>query len=194
MRESASACTAHLMRGALRRFVSSMPLLTDLCIKFASPGAGFKTLGPCTRLRDVVGTFHWLRLDFAAFTNVSTSDIELQGFCKTHAENLTRLDLADIDLTEGTWPEVFQQLRRNIRLKKAIICGQLGSYDTEDTYQVTPDKRLPASSKDRDKGFRFQVAIEAYLTEGGDAEPIDLKKWVWEAEDDEEEESDEDSD
>lgn len=158
---NSSACTECLQHGALLDFIAAAPHLKDLNIGL-NPVYGHL---PPISLTHTVGTRRWLYLERVTFANLSTREEDLLDFCDRHATKLTHFSIVGLTLTTGRWQRVLQQIRRALRLRTVEISGYLMSHDEGDEHDLNDLRaRKP----------RIRVAIEAYILEGGDAEPINL--------------------
>lgn len=173
------ACTERLQHGALRDFVAAAPHLKDLNIGL-NPVYGHL---PPISLTHAVGTHRWLYLERVTFAYLLTREEDLLDFCDRHATNLTHVSIVGLTLTTGRWQRVLQQIRRALRLRTVEISGYLMSHDPEDQHDLID---LGAGvSPEVTRKPRIRVAIEAYILEGGDAEPIDLDPALYESDDNE---------
>jgi len=171
------ACTERLQHGALRDFIAAAPHLKDLNIGL-NPVYGHL---PPISLNNAVGTYHWRYLERITFANLSTREEDLLDFCDRHATNLTHLSISGLTLTSGCWQRVFQQIRKALCLRSVEVSGWLMSYDYEDEHNLV-DLGEDLSPEVTRKP-RIRVAIEAYILEGGDAEPMNLDPVLYESDD-----------
>ena len=167
------SCTNEFHRGVLCRFISAAPHLRSLAITANAYG-----LHQPFFVWNVVGTNHWPYLERAEFSFLMTSEEDLLGFCTRHAQSLTHLTLYDIVLITGTWERVLQQIRKILHLQSVEIAGFL-------TDMHSPGHDLnPICFEDPPPQFwleksRLRIAVEEYLLEGGDADPLDLDPGVY---------------
>ena len=163
-----SSRTRVLQSGSLRNLVTTAPDLKNLDIG-SHPVYGHL---PPICLTNAVGTHHWQYLERASFSYLSTLEEVLLGFCDRHAKNLTDLSIIGLTLTSGCWQRVFQRIRKALRLKSVEVSGWLMSYDPEDEHNL--DDVWEDAERVETKKPRIRVAIEAYLLEDGDSEPMNL--------------------
>ena len=163
-------CTENLQRGPVRRLLVAAPDLEDLAIE-VNASCSFE---PSIRLSDVIGTYHWRYLKRATFAFLRITEEGLLEFCARHAGTLAHLSLHDILLTSGSWPRMFQQIRKVLRLQSVEISGYLGSWNRSDHHNLDPFYAEDNISLVAWRKPGLQAAIETYLLEGGDAEPINL--------------------
>ena len=175
--------TKHLKQGHIPQFISAAPDLQNLAIEDGRQTGSNHFLGSPLSIGDVVGTHHWQYLERVTFKFLSASEEDLLGFCTRHAKTLTHLSLHQIELSSGCWQRVFQHMRMTLHLKRVEISGHLSSKAAGESLDLDP----PYSDElwtDPWRKSRLQAAIEAYLLEGGDGEPICLDPQLYHVEDD----------
>lgn len=159
------ACADYLKEsGRLRDFVTAAPDLTVLDIRF-----DIKNPYPPAGLKQIVGDFTWHSLQHVAFRVLQTTEDELMHLYSRHAGTLSEIALLNVELTQGSWPRLFQRMRQTLCLKKAKICGKITSSDPkEDLYFGLPPEL------DYYEENVLSSAVEYYLMLGGDGHLLDL--------------------
>ncbi|KAI4252497.1 MAG: hypothetical protein L6R42_007935 [Xanthoria sp. 1 TBL-2021] len=88
-------------------------------------------------LKYVVGQFCWPGLRKVSFDGLETTSEELLQFFQRHAETLRNVTLNNINLVQGSWPDVFRYMRTSLNLEEAGF-----SYDFVDYWDFWYSKDM----------------------------------------------------
>ncbi|CAJ2503846.1 Uu.00g112400.m01.CDS01 [Anthostomella pinea] len=127
---SAGKCRRVLAKGALRNIFKSMTELRSLCVEIDSmecedldKGAGLEHL--------IEPGFKWPHLRELVIGGVDCDRQELMNVLETHSSTLQRLCLRDICLISTSWKKLLPEIRKNMFLVEACICGDLYGRDED---------------------------------------------------------------
>lgn len=154
------ACAEYLKEsGRMRELVTAAPNLRSLDITFDCqypyPPAG---------LKESVGGLTWHSLKNVGFGIVETTEDELMDYYTRHASTLEAVRLDTIKLTKGSWPRLFQRMRKALSLTEALICGHVTSDNPFEEFNF----HLPVLGD----------VVEKYLIAGGDGPLLDLDAFL----------------
>ncbi|KAI4251658.1 MAG: hypothetical protein L6R42_008298 [Xanthoria sp. 1 TBL-2021] len=130
---SAKACAELFRQSRPLDFFQSMPCLQVLGISFEV----WDDQAERVDLKYVVGQFCWPGLRKVSFNGPETTSEELLQFFQRHAETLRNVTLDNINLVQGSWPDVFRYMRTSLNLEEAGF-----SYDFVDYWDVWYSKDM----------------------------------------------------
>ncbi|KAL8755376.1 MAG: hypothetical protein Q9199_003695 [Rusavskia elegans] len=111
---SARACAQLFRHSRPLDFFQSMPRLQVLEISFEA----WDDQAERVDQKYVVGQFCWPRLRKVSFSGLETTSKELLQFFQRHAETLRNVTLDNINLVQGSWPDVFRYMRTSLNLEQ----------------------------------------------------------------------------
>ncbi|KAM0812744.1 putative F-box domain-containing protein [Seiridium cardinale] len=128
--EESRTCHPTMKSGILRRFLSSLPHLEVLNLDF-----GWGPMGDTyhASIDDIIAADHtWQRLNSLALRVLEDGRQDFMAVLNRHKDTLKEICLMDIRLNTMSLPELLAQIRCNLKLDYACICGFItGKADTE---------------------------------------------------------------
>ncbi|KAI0388476.1 hypothetical protein F5Y17DRAFT_206145 [Xylariaceae sp. FL0594] len=122
-------CQRTLAGGALRIILKSMPQLQHLSIEVWAPEIHVRA----ARLRDIIEPgFRWPHLVKLVLSGIATDRSELLRTLLLHRDTLETLCLSNITLQSSSWWKLLSDIRKNLSLKDACICGDLFGVPEDD--------------------------------------------------------------
>ncbi|KAF7516381.1 hypothetical protein G7054_g14172 [Neopestalotiopsis clavispora] len=117
----ASACREVVRSGALRSFLSTLPLLEVLNVDFSSIGHSRK-FG--ASVDDIIPRGHtWRHLHSLALRNMEEGEQDVVSVLQRHKESLREVCLSNFRLGKISLPALLGQMRNNLTLTYACVCG-----------------------------------------------------------------------
>ncbi|KAJ8110416.1 hypothetical protein ONZ43_g5874 [Nemania bipapillata] len=128
-------CQRLLARGVIRNILKNLLQLQSLRIEIENPEE--KEDGKGAALRDIIEPgFRWPNLKDVTLCGIESNRAELMSVFMLHRDTLRRLCLRDIDLISTSWRKLLPDIRKNLCLEDACICGQIyGQTEDEDEMQ-----------------------------------------------------------
>ena len=155
----------YLANGAIQKFLSLMPNLKDLRLRFRHKklmvleGVQVEYLG--IPLPHVMGSMEWPRLKVLYLSWVKFPSEYFLQLLQRHAATLKDLFLKDVHVIDTTWASMFDQIPRAVKLDNLHLEGKFESSDPPEALQLGNVRTM----KDQ--------RIEWYL--GGDIESVYLE-------------------
>jgi len=121
---SLAKCQRILSKGAVRKILKSMPQLRCLCVEVLNLECDEQEKGAW--LRDIVEPgFRWPHLTELVLGGFVAHRSNLMDVLMLHKDTLRRLCLRDVTLESTSWRRLLPDIRKNLYLEDACICGDL---------------------------------------------------------------------
>ncbi|KAI0405535.1 hypothetical protein F4802DRAFT_174009 [Xylaria palmicola] len=130
--DSLRHCQRALAKGRLRKILKSMPKLECLFIEILNLDSDDELRG--ASLGDIIEPgFRWPNLKWLFLGGISGERTEFMNFFMQHKDTLETLCLRDITLPSTSWLKFLPDIRNNLCLEEACICGDIfGTPEDED--------------------------------------------------------------
>ncbi|KAI1291274.1 hypothetical protein F5Y03DRAFT_377090 [Xylaria venustula] len=117
-------CQQLLSKGAIRNILQHMPQLECLCLETIS--WEYDPIVKGAQLRDIIQPgFHWPNLKELVLGSIAAERTDTMDFLLLHKEKLRKLCLRDVTLTSTSWRILLPDIRENLFLEEACICGDI---------------------------------------------------------------------
>ncbi|KAI0487462.1 hypothetical protein F4859DRAFT_465072 [Xylaria cf. heliscus] len=128
-------CQRLLAKGVIRKILKSMPHLECLCVEILNLECDEQEKG--ASLKDIIEPgFHWPKLKELVLGGIVGDRAEFMKALLPHKDTLQKLCLRDITLASTSWRKFLPDIRKNLRLEEACICGDIyGQCEDEDDMQ-----------------------------------------------------------
>ncbi|KAI0458037.1 hypothetical protein F5B21DRAFT_461070 [Xylaria acuta] len=117
-------CQRLLAKGAIRKILKSMPHLECLYVEILNLECDQQEKGAC--LKDVIELgFHWPNLKELVLGGIVGDRTDFMKVLLPHKDTLQKLCLRDVTLANTSWRRFLPDIRENLRLEEACICGDI---------------------------------------------------------------------
>ncbi|TGJ88118.1 hypothetical protein E0Z10_g700 [Xylaria hypoxylon] len=170
-----------LAKGAVRNILKSIQQLESLYIE--NRNLGFGGTGVGVSPSDVIQPgFCWPKLKALGLSGVKGDRTEIMNILLLHKATLQTLRLRDIHLTSTSWRKLLPDIRKNLCLEEACICGYIwGAFeneaDTQDSWNHPlgiQDTEYWDLSEPEDGSHDMRESINVYCRQGGENYPDEL--------------------
>ncbi|KAI1146419.1 hypothetical protein F4825DRAFT_456515 [Nemania diffusa] len=178
-------CQRVLARGGIRKILKYMPQLESLRVAIESPED--EEQGKGAWLGDVIEPgFRWGNLKTLMLGGIASNRTELMKVLMLHKRTLRSLCLQDVTLTSTSWRKLLPDIRNNLSLEEACICGEIdGEFEDADDMQEAWDDPMeywdlsdyddvPMSTESRIYKKKWRQSINMYCRQGGKKYPDEL--------------------
>ncbi|KAI1755898.1 hypothetical protein F4782DRAFT_487572 [Xylaria castorea] len=174
-------CQRLLAKGAIRKILKSMPHLECLYVEILNLECDQQEKGAC--LKDIIEVgFHWPNLKELVLGGIVGDRAEFMKVFLPHKNTLQKLCLRDVTLANTSWEKFLPDIRRNLRLEEACICGDIygQNEDGADMHNTWSDAlELPGLeywdlSVPEVGSHDMRQSINMYCRQGGEKYPDEL--------------------
>ncbi|KAI0423883.1 hypothetical protein F5Y09DRAFT_326124 [Xylaria sp. FL1042] len=117
-------CLRVLSKGAMRNIFQHMPQLETLCVEILS--LEYDAIEKAAVLRDIIAPgFRWPNLKELVLGGFAGDRTEIMNVLLLHKNTLRKLCLRDVTLVSTSWRRLLPDIRKNLRLEEACICGDI---------------------------------------------------------------------
>ncbi len=174
-------CQRVLAKGAIRNILQHMPQLESLYVEIQSLEYSYTEKG--AQLSDVIEPgFHWPNLKELFLGGIVSDRTEIMNVLLLHKDRLRKLCLRDVILASTSWRKLLPDIRKNLCLEVACICGDIYGMteyeaDTQDSWDEAMDILdleywgLSVPEVDSDP---MRDSIDVYCRQGGESYPDEL--------------------
>ncbi|KAI8951772.1 hypothetical protein F4801DRAFT_543388 [Xylaria longipes] len=177
-------CQRLLAKGAIRTILKSMPHLECLYVEILNLECDQQEKGAC--LKDVIELgFHWPNLKELVLGGIVGDRTEFMKVLLPHKDTLQKLCLRDVTLANTSWRKFLPDIRKNLHLEEACICGDIYGQceDQDDMNEMWTNWTNPLEPP----GFEYwdlsvpevgshdmRQSINMYCRQGGEKYPDEL--------------------
>ncbi|KAI0863579.1 hypothetical protein F4860DRAFT_468833 [Xylaria cubensis] len=173
-------CQRLLAKGSIRKILKSMPHLECLYVEILNLECDQQEKGAC--LKDIIEVgFHWPNLKELVLGGIVGDREEFMKFFLPHKDTLQKLCLRDVTLATTSWGKFLPDIRRNLRLEEACICGDIyGQNEDEDIHNTwataleLPGLEYWDLSVPEVGSHDMRQSINMYCRQGGEKYPDEL--------------------
>lgn len=173
-------CQRVLAKGSIRRVLKSMPHLESLYVEILNLECDEQEKGAW--LRDVIEPgFHWPNLKALVLGGIVGERMDFMNVFTRHKDTLRKLCLRDVTLASTSWRKLLPDIRKNLYLEEACICGDIyGQSEEEADMQESWDHVAPAGPEYWDLSVPevssddMRQSINMYCRQGGEKYPDEL--------------------
>ncbi|KAI1352610.1 hypothetical protein F5Y01DRAFT_278942 [Xylaria sp. FL0043] len=117
-------CQRVLAKGGMRSMFQHTPRLESLWVEIL--GLEYDTIEKGAAFRDLIAPgFHWPHLKELVLGGFAGDRTEIMNALLLHKNTLRKLCLRDVTLTSTSWRKLLPDIRRNLHLEEACICGDI---------------------------------------------------------------------
>ncbi|KAI0551352.1 hypothetical protein F4679DRAFT_538872 [Xylaria curta] len=117
-------CQRLLAKGSIRKILKSMPHLECLYVEILNLECDQQEKGAC--LKDIIELgFHWPNLKELSLGGIVGDREDFMKVFLPHKDTLQKLCLRDVTLASTSWEKFLPDIRENLRLEEACICGDI---------------------------------------------------------------------
>ncbi|KAI0201779.1 hypothetical protein F4808DRAFT_423761 [Astrocystis sublimbata] len=174
-------CQRLLAKGAIRQILKSMPQLECLFFEVLNLECDQLERGAC--LKDVIEPgFHWPNLTELVLGGIVGDREDFMRVLIRHKDKLQKLCLRDVTLENTSWRKFLPDIRNNLNLEDACICGNIfgQAEDADDTHILFDDPLQAPGFEEWELSVpevgahNMRQSINMYCRQGGHKYPDEI--------------------